>query len=168
MRAKLLLVGGLALLFGCSGPVSHAPPPLNKELLAGKWKNASEAQFVAGYEFAGDGTLKMTILGREQPIQGRYTWSGERTLDLEYSEAPDVRQAYRAAAKAFKDQLTERIKTGKLPDRAGPSMLGAVPDELPAKATVRVAISDQPRQDQPRLLILSEQSGASQTFEKAD
>jgi hypothetical protein len=163
MRAKLLLVGGLALLLGCSGPVSYAPPPLNKELLAGKWKNASEGQFIAGYEFADDGTVKMTVLGREQPIPGRYTWSGERTLDLEYSEAPDVRQAYRAAAKAYKDQVTERVKDRKLPDRAAPGMLAAVPDELPAKATVRVAISDQ-----PRLLILINEGGAPQTFEKAD
>jgi hypothetical protein len=163
MRAKLLLVGGLALLLGCSGGGGHAPPPLNKQLLSGKWKNSSEAQLVSGYEFADDGTVKLTVLGREQPLTGHYTWSGERTLDLEYPEAGDVRQAYKEAAKAYKDQVNQRIKDKKLSDRAGPAILAAIRDELPARETVRVAISDQ-----PRLLILTGEGGASQTFEKGE
>jgi hypothetical protein len=163
MRAMLLLIGGLVLLPGCSGGVGHAPPPLNKELLVGKWKNSAEGQFIAGYEFAGDGTVKMTVLGREQPLPAHYTWSGERTLDLEFPEQAEVRQAYQAAAKAYKDQVQEKVKAKQLPDRAAPSMLAAVRDELPAQETVRVAISEQ-----PRLLILTSESGASQTFEKAE
>jgi hypothetical protein len=164
VRAKLLLVGGLALLLGaCSGKGGHAPPPLNKQLLAGKWKNSSDVQFVAGYEFAEDGTLKMTLRGMRRPVPGRYTWSGERDLDLEYQGAEGVRQAYQEAAKAYKDQVRDRIKSGELPDRAGPSILGTVRDELPAKETLRVSLSEQ-----PRLLILGGEGGASQTFEKAD
>jgi hypothetical protein len=160
MRAKLLLVGGLALLLGCSGG-GHAPAPLNKELLTGKWKNSAEEQFIAGYEFAGDGTVKLTLLGKEQPLAGRYTWSGERTLDLLYPDA-DARQAYQAAAKAYKEQLHDKVKNKKLPDRAETSMLAAVRDELPERETVRVGISEQ-----PPLLILTSESGTSQTFEKA-
>src|SRR6516162_5502389 len=81
MRAKFLLVGGLILLLGaCSPKVSHAPPPINKQLLTGKWKNSSETEFISGYEFAEDGTLKMIVKGMEQPVRGGYTWSGERTL----------------------------------------------------------------------------------------
>jgi len=163
MRAMLLLIGGLVLLPGCSGRVSHPPPPLNKELLVGKWKNSAEGQFIAGYEFAGDGTMKLTVLGREQPLSARYTWSGERTLDLEFPEEAEARQAYRAAAKAYKDQVQQRVKGKQLPDRAEASMLAAVRDELPARETVRVAISEQ-----PRLLILTGESGAPQTFEKAE
>jgi hypothetical protein len=161
MRVPHLLVGCLALLLGaCSGSDGRAPPPLNKQLLAGKWKNVSEAQFIAGYEFAEDGTVKMTLQGMGRPVQGRYAWSGERTLDLEYQAAPDVQQAYQAAARAYKDQLTDSIKAGKLYDRAGESMSAAVPDELPAKETVQVGLSEQ-----PRLLILINASAVSQTFE---
>jgi len=161
MRVPHLLVGCLALLLGaCSGSDGRAPPPLNKELLAGKWKNVSEAQFIAGYEFADDGTVKMSIQGMGQPVQGRYTWSGERTLDLEYQAAPDLQQAYQAAARAYKDQLTDSIKAGKLYDRAGASMSAAVRDELLAKETVQVGLSEQ-----PRLLILINASAVSQTFE---
>jgi hypothetical protein len=163
MRAKLLLVGGLVLLLGCSGGgAPHAPPPPHKQLLDGKWKNNAEGAFIAGYEFTDDGSVKMTLVGREQPLAGRYTWSGERTLDLVYPDA-DVRQAYQAAAKAYKEQLHQRVKDKKLPDRAEASMMAAIPDELPERETVRVGISEQ-----PRLLILNRDNGGTQTFEKAE
>jgi len=99
----------------------------------------------------------------EQPVPGRYTWSGERTLSLEYETGADVQQAYKAAVKAYKDDVMGRIQAGKLPDRAGPGILGAVRDELPANETLQVGISKQ-----PRLLILGGEGGASQTFEQAD
>jgi hypothetical protein len=164
MHAKFLLVGGLALLLGgCSGKASHGPPPLDKKLLTGKWKNSSDTQFLAGHEFAEDGTLKTTFRGMRQPVPGRYTWGSERSLDLKYEPTPDVKEAYQAAAKAYKDDVRERIKSGALPDRAGPSILGTVRDELPAEEALRVSISEK-----PRLLILGNASGESQTFERAD
>jgi hypothetical protein len=164
MRAKFLLVAGLVLLLGaCSGKVSQAPPPINKQLLTGKWKNSSEVQLIAGYEFSDDGALKVTVRGMDLPVLGRYTWSGERTLDLDYKAEADVQKAYAAAAKAYKDDVRDRVKAGKLPDRAGPSILGAVRDEWPASETVQVGISEQ-----PRLLMLGSEGGGSQTFEKAD
>jgi hypothetical protein len=164
MRAKFLLVAGLFLLLGaCSSKVSQAPPPLNKQLLTGKWKNSSEVQLIAGYEFSDDGALKVTVRGMDLPVLGRYTWSGERTLDLDYKAEADVQKAYAAAAKAYKDDVQDRIKAGKLPDRASSSILGAVRDEWPASETVHVGISEQ-----PRLLMLGSEGGGSQTFEKAD
>src|SRR5713226_2614774 len=87
MRVKLLLIGVLAVVVGaCSRTSSgtNAPPPLDKKLLTGKWKNNSDSQFITGYEFAEDGALKVTILGLGSPLVGRHAWSGERTLDLEY------------------------------------------------------------------------------------
>jgi hypothetical protein len=164
MQAKLLLAGGLALLLSsCSRGVSHAPLPLDKQLLTGKWKPISEFPFIAGYEFSEDGTMKMTVRGMGQPVSARYSWSGERTLTLEYQATADVQQAYRAAAKAYKDDILDRIQAGKLSDRAGPSILGTIRDELPANESVRVAISEQ-----PRLLIIGRENGASLTLEKAD
>jgi hypothetical protein len=163
MRAQLLLVGGLALLLGsCSGG-GHAPPPLNKEWLPGKWKNISPVQFITGCEFGDDGAAKVTFQGMEQPVAARYTWSDERVLDLEYQAPAEVQQAYKAAAKAYKDDLVERGKTGKIYDRAVPSLSGAVQDELPAKETLQLSISEE-----PRLLSLTRAGGASLTFEKAD
>jgi hypothetical protein len=166
MRATPLLAGGLALLLGaCSPPTKpgNAPPPLNKQLLLGKWKNTSEAQFVVGYEFEEGGALKMTVQGVKQPVSGRYTWAGERNLDLEYQAPEDVKKAFAAAAKAYKEDIQERIKAGRLPDRAGPGMLGVVPDELPAKETFQVGLSEKPRR-----LTLIRSGGASQIFEKAE
>jgi hypothetical protein len=164
MQAKLLLVGALALLLSsCSGGVTHPPPPLDKKLLTGKWKAGSDSAFISGYEIAEDGTAKMNVRGMGQPVPARYTWSGERTLSLEYEAAPDVQQAYKAAAKAYKDDIMEGIKAGKLNERAGPSILSAVEDELPPRETLQVGLSAQ-----PRLLILGREGGASQTFELAE
>src|SRR5690242_12540097 len=101
MRAKLRLVGVLALLLGaCSAKVSHAPPPLNKQLLTGKWKNSAEMQFITGYEFAEDGSMKMTVQGMENAVPGRYAWSGERTLEMKFKTEADIQKAFQAAAKA--------------------------------------------------------------------
>jgi hypothetical protein len=167
MRAIFPLVAVLALLLGaCSRTQtdSHAPPPLDKQLLTGKWKSASEMLLVTGYEFAEDGSFKMTIRRMEQPVLGRYAWNGERTLGLEYQLSPDVQQAYKDAAKALREDVTERIRTGKLLDRAGPSILGTVRDEWPASETIQVSLAEKPR----LLMIGAEGGGASQTFEKVD
>ena len=80
MRANLLVVGSLALLLGaCGGNSTHGPPPFNKHLLTGRWKNSSEAQFIAGYEFAEDGTLKVNVNGCTVPGPGP---PGYGVLDL--------------------------------------------------------------------------------------
>jgi hypothetical protein len=166
MRVKLLLIGVLALVVGaCSRTNSgtNAPPPLDKKLLTGKWKNNSDSQFISGYEFAEDGTLKVTLVGMGPSLVGRHSWSGERTLDLEYQLTPDVQQAYEAAAKAYKDDVEERIKTGKLDSHAGPSILGTVRDKWPATETIKVSFNEKPRQ-----FMVEGEGGFKQTFDKAD
>jgi hypothetical protein len=164
MRAQLLLVASLALLLGaCGGNSTHGPPPLNKQLLTGKWKTAAELPLIAGYAFAEDGTLQVTVRGMDKPVPGRFTWSGDRDLKLTYEGGEDVKKAYQAAAKAFKDEVQDRVKKGTLPDRAVPSILGSVRDELPAEETFRVGLSEQ-----PRFLFLTDPAGAPQRFDKAD
>jgi hypothetical protein len=164
MRAKNLVVCGLALLLGaCSGGNNHAPPPLNKQLLTGKWRSESDIQLIEGYDFADDGTVKVAIQGMKEPVSAHYAWSGERMLDLEYPEAADVRKAYSKAAKAYKDGLAARVKSGDLPDKALGPMSGAVPDELPPKETLQVSLSEK-----PRLLMLTNPSGTSQKFNGAN
>jgi hypothetical protein len=165
MRTKVMLVGGLVLIAGaCANKNSHAPPTFDKQLLVGKWKTVADALFVAGYEFAEDGGLKMSVKGMEKPIPGRYAWNGDRTLDLEYQLSDDAQKAYHAAVKAYKDDVEKNIESKKIPDKAGPGMLSAARDELPAKETLKASISEK-----PRLLILVDQtSGTVMTFERAE
>jgi hypothetical protein len=166
MRATLLLVGGVGLLVGaCSdkggkgGPAPTPPPPLNKQLLAGEWKSVSEVLFIAGFEFGEDGTMKMIVRGMDKPVPGRYTWSGERTLSLQY-QAADVRKAYQEAARAYRDQVKKNVEARKLYERAAPSLMAAARDELPTEEKFQVSIAEQ-----PRLLILINQDGSSLQFE---
>jgi hypothetical protein len=164
MRAKLLPAAGLALLLGaCGGKGSQGPPPLNKQLLTGKWKNTAELSLVSGYEFAGDGTLKMNVRGMERPVPGRFTWGADHDLELKYEGDDDVKKAHQAAVKAYKDQVQDRVKKGTLPERAAPSILGAVRDELPAGETFRVGLPES-----GRTLVLTDSGGGAQRFEKAE
>lgn len=164
MRTKTVLVGCLMLLAGaCANKVSHAPPTFDKQLLVGKWNNIANAQFISGYEFAEDGGLKMSVKGMDKPISGRYAWSGDRALDLEYQLPDGVQKAYQAAVKAYKDDVKERVESKKLSDRAGPAMLSSVRDELPAKETVRASISEKDHM----LILVDDKSGLTMTFEKA-
>ncbi len=135
-------------------------------MLVGKWKNPVDnpsVQFILGYEFSGDGTLKITFAGMKQPVSVKYIWSGERDLDLEYPAAADVRKAYQSAVKDFKNRFRERVKTEHVSEKAL-SSLELIPDELPAKETFRVAMSDRP----PVLLFLTDEKGTSRTLEKVD
>ena len=100
----------------------------------------------------------------KQRVPVRYACSGERTRDLEYPAKPDVRKAYRAAAKAYKEGLKQKVKAEELPDKALAPLTGAVPDELPERETFRVGLSARPR----TLTLLDEKSGASHNFKAAD
>jgi hypothetical protein len=179
MRAKVLLVGGLTLLVGVlavlvgpgsdrggshdpAPPATTGPAPLKRELLTGKWKTSTDTPFIAGYEFADGGALKLFIRQMKQPITGTYVWDGDRTLHLKYDLPPHVKNEYDAAAQAFKAAVCKRIEAGTLPDTAGPSLLGTVPDEWPSQESVRVSISEN-----PRLLFLTAESGP-RTYEGAD
>jgi hypothetical protein len=168
MRAPLLLVGGLALLLGaCSGKgapgkgAGSAPLPLKKELMAGKWKNISDTSLISEVEFGANNTLKTRVQGMKEPIEGRYTWSGEREITVEY-RADDVQKAYEAAVKAYKEDLKERVKNKKLYERAALSLSSTVPDHWPAHEKFGVAITEEPR------LILTNEEGGQKTFEKAE
>jgi hypothetical protein len=165
MRGRPLLIGSLVLILGaCSGKgVSHAPPPLDKELLKGKWKNISAFAFVAAYDFRPDGSMKVTFQSMKEPLPCRYTWTGERTLEVEYPDSADLKKAYENAAKDFKDSIKDKIARKDLDGKAGPSIMGVIPDQLPEKEAFTVGISD------PQLLVLvRKEEGGSQNFERVD
>jgi hypothetical protein len=133
-------------------------------LVVGKWKHPSPVQFITGYEFAKDGSARVTIRGMKEPIPAHYTWSGDRTLDLEYRAPADVQKAYKAAAKAYKAGLRKRVKKGDMPEKALGPMSDAVPDELPAGETFQVGLSERPR----LLILTNKKTGGSQDYEQAD
>ncbi len=165
MRAMLLLIGSLALFLGACTTrkgESHAPPPLDQSQLTGKWKYDSETSFLAGYDFAADGTMKMKIRGMKDPVPGKYAWTGERTVDVEYSQEADVKKAYEAAAKAFRDDVEQRVKNKELDGRAGSGMLVVVKDKLPDKESFRVAVSG------GNFLILTRKDGSEMKFDRVD
>jgi hypothetical protein len=160
-----MLIGSLSLFLGaCSSQGNPVPPPAlpNKEWVTGKWKNAAEAQFLAGYEFDKDGALKVTFRCMKEAIPGRFAWSSERTVEVVYTKTADVKQAYEAAIKAYKEELQVRIKKREVEGRAGPSLLRLVEDEFPDKHTFTVGITD------PKFLVLNPKDGPTLSFERLE
>ncbi|HZV04839.1 MAG TPA: hypothetical protein VE999_07130 [Gemmataceae bacterium] len=164
MRATtfLVLIGSLVLFQGaCSSKKETPPPPLNKELLMGKWKFPTGTLFLLGYEFGSDGTLKMKVQGIKQPITCQYTWSGDRSVQVEYPKEAEVRQAYEAAAKTYKNKIEEDVKNSVMDAKIASGLINGLVETLPDKETFTVGISD------PRYLVLV-RSGTPMNLEKDD
>jgi hypothetical protein len=164
MRAStfLLLIGSLALFQGaCSSKKETPPPPIKKDLVVGKWKIPTGAPFLVGYEFGEDGSLKMTVQGLKQPIKGRYTWSDERSMEVEYLMEGDVREAYETAAQAYKKRIRDQVEKQIMDSKMASGLLVSTMENLPDKETFRVGITD------PRYLVLV-RGNTSLNFERAD
>jgi hypothetical protein len=119
-----------------------------KELLVGKWQSDENEAFIQGYEFASDNTLKMIVKGMEEPVPGKFSWSSDREMDLEYNRTPDVKKGYAAAARAYKQPTRKRLVEGKVSGQIAEGMkkrLDAIPDELPATETVKVILAETPQ-----------------------
>jgi hypothetical protein len=148
------MVGGLCLLLpACgSGKVKKDDPSVTpvgkyKELLVGKWEADEKDAFIQGYEFASDNTLKMTVKGMKEPIPGKFSWSGDRELDIKYNPSPEVKKDYAAAAKAYKEPGQKRLAEGKLSGQIAAGVkkgLAAIPDEAPATETAKVILAETP------------------------
>ncbi len=166
----LLLAGALGLLAGAcaKAPVpKHEVTPVSKykELLSGRWQRAEKEPFLQGYEFGEDGKVKMTVQGLADSIEGKYTWSGDRELKIEYRASEEARKRFAAAVRAFKEPGQKLLAEGK----DGKAALGiqksleSLPDELPASETVKVVLGEEP----VPVLILTTPQGTTITFHRA-
>src|SRR5260370_15344360 len=80
----ILLVGMALLLGSCGGSKeSHALPPINQDLLVGKWEAEEPEQFIQGCQFEADKSFAMTIWHMPQPLTGTYSWSTDRKIAVE-------------------------------------------------------------------------------------
>jgi hypothetical protein len=150
----LLLIGALCLLPGAcakrevkTDDVTITPVSKYKELLVGKWQNDNQEDIIQGYEFASDNTMKMTVKGMKEPVPGKFSWSGERELDITYNAGPDVKKGYVAAVNAYKEPLRKRVGKGEGPIAAGMKKgMDAIPDNLRAKETIKVTLAEKPQE----------------------
>ena len=172
MRALgLLLAGGLGLLAaacGSRGKIDQddvVPVGKYRELIVGHWQTTEEKNFIQGYEFARDGTLKMTLKGMADPVRARFTWTDDRQLEIEYQAPEAVKKRYAAAVKAYKEPTQKKLDEGKMDERAEHGLrmsLNTIPDELPARQKVGVILAEQPRE-----LLLVSTEATRMTFKRA-
>ncbi len=114
----LLAAGGFGLLLVSCG--SAKVPPTNipsvaryKEMLPGKWHADSQGQLIQAYEFGSDDKVTATVPGMKEPVRGRYRWTADRDLELEYQAPDEVKKEYATAVKAYKQRQDEAAGGGQ-------------------------------------------------------
>jgi hypothetical protein len=95
------------------------------------------------YEFAKDGTMTLTCIGAKDPIQGKYTFVNEYTIEIEYQPTEEGRKAYANAFNEYKKQLKatitpEGVKVDGQALATLQQMIGRLTDELPTKEKLTV------------------------------
>jgi hypothetical protein len=168
MRALgLLVAGGFGLLIAScsSGKVTNndnTPVSKYKEMLVGKWNADGKEQLVQAYEFGPDNKFKMTVKGMPEVVEGKYSWVGDRELELEYQASDGAKKGFAAAVKAHKEPLLKTAAGGGPIGDAVKKSLDMMPDELPAKEKVKVILGEKPHD----LLIITFEHGLILNFDK--
>lgn len=160
LTALCLLLGASS---GCKQGQGHAPPPLDKEQLVGKWETDEPEQFIQGFEFGADHSFKMMIKSVPEAVPGKYSWTGETKITLEYQPSEELQKKVKAVLGDFKAKIRERGE--KSPGTSGPAIIKSAnqyPDELPAKEELHVGMSDR----YGPVLIVSTQSALNFRFKK--
>jgi len=154
MRTVLvILVASVGLvLTSCGGqPGSQAKTVATlkpRDVIVGVWqiKQGDPLDpFIVSYEFAADNTLKLHCKDAKEPIKGKYTFVNDYAVEVEYEATEEGRQAYAAAVKAHKSGGTAAAKkeSGNIPPAiqgAMANMFGRIPDQLPAKEKLKIAV----------------------------
>src|SRR5437660_1645756 len=107
VRWTCLLAGALLALSACGSKQTHAPPPLNHDLLIGRWESEDADQFVQGYEFGPDQSVRVSIW-RGPEIAATYSWTANTVLALEYHPSEDVKKRYKETLTAYRDDIKKR------------------------------------------------------------
>jgi hypothetical protein len=168
MRAHQIgLFLGLCLLLlvcgGCKQGQGQAPPPLDKDMLIGKWEADDPEQFIQTFEFAADHSLKMTIRTLPDVVPGKFEWTGETKLTVEYQPSEEMQKKCRAFLADFKAKTRERGE--KTPGPTGAAITRSAdlyPDEVPTKDVYQVGLSDR----HGPVLIVSTEKELRQRFKR--
>lgn len=147
----------LCLLLGACGGSKEggqAPPPVDKGMLLGKWDPYETDQLIQGLEFKEDNSFIMRIRNVSEAIPGKYSWSSDRSLSVEYHPSEAAKKAFSTVIKELKHNMTEAGT--KMGGQIGANILqnaAKYPDELPAKEELRVNLTDRYG---PSLYIITE------------
>jgi hypothetical protein len=118
------------------------------DLIVGVWqikKDDPLEPFIVSFEFAANNTLKMHCQGAKEPIKGKYTFVNDYAIEVEYEATEEARKAYAAAVKGHKSSgvAAAKSETGEIPPQiqgAMAGMFGRIPDQLPAKEKLQIAV----------------------------
>src|SRR5436305_8097408 len=95
--ARLGLAASLLLLLA-----SCSSKP--KDLIVGKWEDSDGTSLVV--EFASDGTVTLTDK-RNQPVQGKYTFTGENQIGINESEGKIPKMTFKVAVSTKELTMTD-------------------------------------------------------------
>jgi hypothetical protein len=143
---------------------SKAPPVPDRNLLQCAWQAYETDQLFQSMEFKPDQTFSLRVRDVPEAISGKYAWSGDYSLHLDYQPSAEAQKAYRAVVKGMKD--TMEVAGKKMGGNIGDNILKSAAryvDELPAGEEMRVALSESYGGN----LSLTTEKGLVYTFKKS-
>jgi hypothetical protein len=155
----------LLVLGGCTEHKANpGPPPINKELLHGKWQADNPEQFIQGFEFGTDQAAKMMIWQMKDPVVGAFSWSGNALL-IEFQPTEEIQKEYKASLQALKAKLKELGKAmGGHQGEGVAKSADNYPSELPKSQEFHVGFNERP---EGITMVLRPPSGQNYRFVKA-
>jgi hypothetical protein len=143
---QFFLVGCLILPLGAcaasgQGSPHPAPAPVKRELLIGRWAATDPSQFVQGFEFSKDGSLKTVFKAMTEPVPGRYSWTDDRTIVLEFQPTEAARKAFQKVARAHRDSVKKAVEWKAGPERAEQAA-AVYPLELSERETWNIGLAE--------------------------
>jgi hypothetical protein len=163
MRAsELSLAACLVLPLGACArsepvPVHAAPVPVKRELLIGAWAATNRFQLVQEMEFARDGSMKAVFKAMPEAVPGKYSWTDDRSIVLEYRPSEAARKEFRRLVRRHREKVRETLER-----KAGPEvaerMAAAYPLELPERHVCHVGLAE-------NQLVLNDDAGLKLSFD---
>jgi hypothetical protein len=142
-RWNTLVIGMSLLLGACGSSESHAPPPVNRDLLLGKWEAEEPEQLFQTFEFKADKSFIVTFWHKPETVAGNYSWSSDGTISVEFLLSEEAKKACKQTLASFREDIQERGKN--LKGQYGQQVSDSAkrfPDELLEKRDYRVGISE--------------------------
>jgi hypothetical protein len=148
MRAitSILVMAGCFALLSCDNPGSRAKAPgeLNPpDVIVGTWvakkDESGRESYIVGYEFGPDHSAKVICLNAKEPIKGKYQFTNDYTLKMEYEATAEAKRTFAEASKVFRRSDGETA----IQDKGAPTS-HPFPEELPKSETFTINVRPVP------------------------
>src|SRR5262249_8633906 len=166
-KSWICLLAASALCLSACGPKEevHGPPPLDRNMLIGKWEPEEAEQFFQEVEFENDKSFRVSIWHVPEVVPATYSWSGNNMLTVQYHPSEAAKKSYKKSLADYRERI-KKLAENNIPQYRDVIAKSAndYTDELPAEEELRIGLSTTERQG-PNL-TLKTKTGINYSFKK--